>query len=97
MYFTNQAHFRHLDSEASHLAQGLRPTSRAFTRRPSVTPITSGVVPKALSHRPRQVSNIRASGSYIRGTNGQSNGLVPMLKNFNETARYVDQAGDQGM
>ncbi|CAK9045074.1 unnamed protein product [Durusdinium trenchii] len=38
------------------------------------------------------VSNIRASGSYIRGTNGQSNGLVPMLKNFNETARYVDQA-----
>ncbi|CAK9035767.1 unnamed protein product [Durusdinium trenchii] len=39
------------------------------------------------------VSNIRASGSYIRGTNGQSNGLVPMLKNFNETARYVDQGG----
>merc|ERR1711933_600686 len=32
-------------------------------------------------------------GSYIRGTNGYSNGLVPMLRNFNETARYVDQGG----
>merc|ERR1712216_74922 len=39
------------------------------------------------------VSNIRAKGSYIRGTNGYSNGLVPMLRNFNETARYVDQGG----
>merc|ERR1712100_815968 len=39
------------------------------------------------------VSNIRASGSYIRGTNGYSNGLLPMLRNFNETARYVDQGG----
>jgi len=39
------------------------------------------------------VSNVRASGSYIRGTNGYSNGLVPMLRNFNETARYVDQGG----
>jgi ribonucleoside-diphosphate reductase alpha subunit len=39
------------------------------------------------------VSNIRASGAYIRGTNGYSNGLVPMLRNFNETARYVDQGG----
>lgn len=36
---------------------------------------------------------IRASGSYIRGTNGQSNGLVPMLRVFNDTARYVDQGG----
>lgn len=36
---------------------------------------------------------IRASGSYIKGTNGYSNGLVPMLKVFNETARYVDQGG----
>ena len=33
------------------------------------------------------ISNVRASGSYIRGTNGHSNGLVPMLRNFNETAR----------
>merc|ERR1711871_1868018 len=39
------------------------------------------------------ISNIRATGSYIRGTNGYSNGLVPMLRNFNETARYVDQGG----
>jgi ribonucleoside-diphosphate reductase alpha subunit len=39
------------------------------------------------------VSNIRAKGAYIRGTNGTSNGLVPMLRNFNETARYVDQGG----
>ena len=37
------------------------------------------------------VSNIRATGSYIRGTNGISNGLMPMLRVFNETARYVDQ------
>jgi len=39
------------------------------------------------------VHNIRATGSYIKGTNGYSNGLVPMLKVFNETARYVDQGG----
>jgi ribonucleoside-diphosphate reductase alpha subunit len=39
------------------------------------------------------ISNIRAAGSYVRGTNGYSNGLVPMLRNFNETARYVDQGG----
>merc|ERR1719497_89111 len=39
------------------------------------------------------ISNVRASGAYIRGTNGHSNGLVPMLRNFNETARYVDQGG----
>jgi len=39
------------------------------------------------------ISNVRAKGSYIRGTNGYSNGLVPLLRNFNETARYVDQGG----
>jgi ribonucleoside-diphosphate reductase alpha chain len=39
------------------------------------------------------VHNIRASNSYIRGTNGTSNGLVPMLRVFNDTARYVDQGG----
>lgn len=39
------------------------------------------------------ISNIRASGSYIRGTNGTSNGLVPMLRVFNDAARYVDQGG----
>merc|ERR1719273_1384449 len=36
---------------------------------------------------------VRASGSYIRGTNGTSNGIVPMLRVFNNTARYVDQGG----
>jgi ribonucleoside-diphosphate reductase alpha chain len=39
------------------------------------------------------IHNIRATGSYIRGTNGTSNGIVPMLKVFNDTARYVDQGG----
>ena len=39
------------------------------------------------------IHNIRARGSHIRGTNGTSNGIVPMLKVFNETARYVDQGG----
>ena len=39
------------------------------------------------------IHNIRASGSRIRGTNGSSNGIVPMLKVFNSTARYVDQGG----
>jgi len=39
------------------------------------------------------IHKIRASGSYIRGTNGYSNGIVPMLKVFNDTARYVDQGG----
>ncbi|MFD1467797.1 ribonucleoside-diphosphate reductase subunit alpha [Hymenobacter caeli] len=39
------------------------------------------------------ISNVRATGSYIKGTNGNSNGLVPMLKVFNDTARYVDQGG----
>lgn len=39
------------------------------------------------------IHNIRSTGSYIRGTNGKSNGIVPMLRVFNETARYVDQGG----
>merc|ERR1712190_618211 len=39
------------------------------------------------------VSNVRSKGSYVRGTNGYSNGLVPMFRTFNETARYVDQGG----
>ena len=41
------------------------------------------------------VHNIRAKGSYIAGTNGVSNGLVPMLRVFNNTARYVDQGGNK--
>ena len=39
------------------------------------------------------IHNVRATGSYISGTNGTSNGVVPMLKVFNDTARYVDQGG----
>lgn len=39
------------------------------------------------------VHNLRAKGSYIKGTNGTSNGIVPMLRVFNDTARYVDQGG----
>jgi ribonucleoside-diphosphate reductase alpha chain len=36
------------------------------------------------------IHRIRSTGSYIKGTNGNSNGLIPMLRVFNETARYVD-------
>ena len=39
------------------------------------------------------IHDIRATGSYIKGTNGTSNGIVPMLRVFNDTARYVDQGG----
>lgn len=39
------------------------------------------------------IHKIRGKGSYIKGTGGYSNGIVPLLKNFNETARYIDQGG----
>jgi len=39
------------------------------------------------------IHNVRSTGSYISGTNGTSNGIVPMLRVFNDTARYVDQGG----
>lgn len=39
------------------------------------------------------IHQVRAKGSYIKGTNGTSNGIVPMLRNFDMTARYVDQGG----
>lgn len=39
------------------------------------------------------IHNIRATGSYIGGTNGTSNGIIPMLRVYNDTARYVDQGG----
>ena len=39
------------------------------------------------------IHSVRATGSYIRGTNGTSNGIVPMLRVYNDTARYVDQGG----
>ncbi|RIA97468.1 ribonucleotide reductase [Glomus cerebriforme] len=41
------------------------------------------------------IHNIRASGSYIAGTNGYSNGIIPMLRVYNNTARYVDQGGNK--
>lgn len=41
------------------------------------------------------ISNIRASGAYIAGTNGTSSGLVPMIRVFNNTAKYVDQGGNK--
>lgn len=41
------------------------------------------------------IHNIRATGSYIAGTNGNSNGIVPMLRVYNNTARYVDQGGNK--
>jgi ribonucleoside-diphosphate reductase alpha chain len=51
------------------------------------------IISKAAGGIGVSVSDIRAADSYIRGTNGYSNGLVPMLKVFNDTARYVDQGG----
>ncbi len=41
------------------------------------------------------INNIRSTGSYIAGTNGTSNGIIPMLRVFNNTARYVDQGGNK--
>ncbi|GFG30507.1 hypothetical protein Cfor_08130 [Coptotermes formosanus] len=41
------------------------------------------------------IHNIRATGSYIAGTNGTSNGIIPMLRVYNNTARYVDQGGNK--
>ncbi|CAI4406369.1 APG_G0026950.mRNA.1.CDS.1 [Saccharomyces cerevisiae] len=41
------------------------------------------------------INNIRSTGSYIAGTNGTSNGLIPMIRVFNNTARYVDQGGNK--
>lgn len=51
------------------------------------------VISKAAGGIGFSVHNIRATGSYICGTNGTSNGIVPMLRVFNDTARYVDQGG----
>jgi ribonucleotide reductase alpha subunit len=41
------------------------------------------------------IHKIRSLGSYIAGTNGYSNGIIPMLRVFNNTARYVDQGGNK--
>jgi ribonucleoside-diphosphate reductase alpha chain len=53
----------------------------------------TALISKAAGGIGLSVHNIRAQGTYIKGTNGTSNGLLPMLKVFNETARYVDQGG----
>ncbi|CCW62623.1 unnamed protein product [Phytomonas sp. EM1] len=53
----------------------------------------TAVISKSAGGIGLHVHNIRSSGSYIAGTNGTSNGLVPMLRVFNNTARYVDQGG----
>ena len=53
----------------------------------------SAMISKSAGGIGLSVHNIRAKGSYIKGTNGTSNGLVPMLRVFNDTARYVDQGG----
>lgn len=56
---------------------------------------TTAVVSKHAGGVGLNVHCIRAAGSYIAGTNGFSNGLVPMLRVFNNTARYVDQGGNK--
>jgi len=55
----------------------------------------SALISKAAGGIGIHVSNIRSSGSYIAGSNGTSNGLVPMLRVYNNTARYVDQGGNK--
>lgn len=55
----------------------------------------SALISKAAGGIGIHISNIRSSGSYISGSNGTSNGLVPMLRVFNNTARYVDQGGNK--
>ena len=58
---------------------------------------TCAVISKNAGGIGLHVHNIRASGSYIAGTNGTSNGLVPMLRVFSDTARYVDQVSTHGI
>ncbi|KAJ6835277.1 ribonucleoside-diphosphate reductase large subunit-like [Iris pallida] len=53
----------------------------------------SAIISKSAGGIGVSIHNIRATSSYIRGTNGTSNGIVPMLRVFNDTARYVDQGG----
>lgn len=55
----------------------------------------TALISKAAGGVGLHIHNIRAKGSYIKGTNGTSNGIVPMLKVFNDTARYVDQGGNK--
>ncbi|KAF1810248.1 hypothetical protein P152DRAFT_460755 [Eremomyces bilateralis CBS 781.70] len=56
---------------------------------------TSAMISKTAGGIGLNVHRIRATGSYIGGTNGTSNGLIPMLRVYNNTARYVDQGGNK--
>ncbi|CAG8524614.1 9353_t:CDS:10 [Paraglomus brasilianum] len=56
---------------------------------------TCAVISKTAGGIGFNIHNIRASGSYIAGTNGYSNGIIPMLRVYNNTARYVDQGGNK--
>ena len=56
---------------------------------------TCALISKSAGGIGLSIHNIRATGSYIAGTNGTSNGIVPMLRVFNNTARYVDQGGNK--
>lgn len=56
---------------------------------------TCAMISKSAGGIGLNVHNIRATGSYIAGTNGTSNGIVPMLRVYNNTARYVDQGGNK--
>lgn len=56
---------------------------------------TCSLISKSAGGIGLSIHNIRATGSYIAGTNGTSNGIVPMLRVFNNTARYVDQGGNK--
>jgi ribonucleotide reductase alpha subunit len=54
---------------------------------------TCAMISKSAGGIGLSIHQVRAKDSYVRGTNGQSNGIVPMLRVFNDTARYVDQGG----
>ena len=56
---------------------------------------TCAIISKTAGGIGINIHNIRATGSYIAGTNGYSNGIIPMLRVFNNTARYVDQGGNK--
>ncbi|KAK9375565.1 ribonucleotide reductase [Lipomyces chichibuensis] len=56
---------------------------------------TCALISKTAGGIGMNIHNIRATGSYIAGTNGTSNGIIPMLRVFNNTARYVDQGGNK--
>ncbi len=56
---------------------------------------TCALISKSAGGIGLHIHNIRSTGSYIAGTNGTSNGIIPMLRVFNNTARYVDQGGNK--